>query len=228
MLRVEVGARALRNQTGGRGGWGERVQRPVVVLAQVCVSGPQNRKRLQEGINSPSELSRSLPAKGPSKLINSGLNLPPGEIRELELSALKCEVGATQHADALSRLDFIPPSRIAHYISANSSLRISPGCRFVQKSVCCGLFSKSQSIIFVLLGSSATIARGITGLKDRQFGEQEGLSANGSVNRYLIGTGQYLSPRRKAGAKGESEVTTDGPEPLFGEAGPCGLGNPAT
>ena len=58
MLRVEVGARALRNQTGGGGG--ERVQRPVGALARVCVSGPQNRKRSQEGINPPSELSRSL------------------------------------------------------------------------------------------------------------------------------------------------------------------------
>ena len=29
-------------------------------LARVCVSGPQNRKRSQEGINPPSELSRSL------------------------------------------------------------------------------------------------------------------------------------------------------------------------
>ena len=57
MLRVEVGARALRNQTGGGGG---RVQRSVGALAQVCVSGPQNRKRSQEGINPPSELSRSL------------------------------------------------------------------------------------------------------------------------------------------------------------------------
>ena len=57
MLRVEVGARALRNQTGGGGG---RVQRPVGALARVCVSGPQNRKRSQEGINPPSELSRSL------------------------------------------------------------------------------------------------------------------------------------------------------------------------
>ena len=57
MLRVEVGARALRNQTGGGG---ERVQRPVGALARVCVSGPQNRKRSQEGINPPSELSRSL------------------------------------------------------------------------------------------------------------------------------------------------------------------------
>ena len=60
LLRVEVGARALRNQTGGGRGVGERVQRPVGVLAQVCVSGPQNRKRSQEGISSPSELSRSL------------------------------------------------------------------------------------------------------------------------------------------------------------------------
>ena len=59
VLRVEVGARALRNQTGG-GGEGERVQRPVGALARVCVSGPQNRKRSQEGINPPSELSRSL------------------------------------------------------------------------------------------------------------------------------------------------------------------------
>ena len=60
MLRVEVGARALRNQTGGGGGGRERVQRSVGALAQVCVSGPQNRKRSQEGINPPSELSRSL------------------------------------------------------------------------------------------------------------------------------------------------------------------------
>ena len=47
-------------KTGGGGGGWKRVQRPVGALAQVCVSGPQNRKRLQEGINSPSELSRSL------------------------------------------------------------------------------------------------------------------------------------------------------------------------
>ena len=32
MLRVEVGARALRNQTGGGGGWGGRVQLSVMVL----------------------------------------------------------------------------------------------------------------------------------------------------------------------------------------------------
>ena len=38
----------------------KRVQRPVGALARVCVSGPQNRKRSQEGINPPSELSRSL------------------------------------------------------------------------------------------------------------------------------------------------------------------------
>ena len=49
--------RAIRREEGG--GWGERVQRPVGVLAQVCVSGPQNRKRSQEGKNSPSQLSRS-------------------------------------------------------------------------------------------------------------------------------------------------------------------------
>jgi len=61
MLRVEVGARALRNQTGeGVEGGGERVQRPVGALAQVCVSGHQNRKRSQEGISPLSELSRSL------------------------------------------------------------------------------------------------------------------------------------------------------------------------
>ena len=41
VLREEEGARALRNQTGGGGG----VQRPVGALAQVFVSGPQNRKR---------------------------------------------------------------------------------------------------------------------------------------------------------------------------------------
>ena len=51
--------RACVAQSDGRRG-GERVQRPVGALARVCVSGPQNRKRSQEGINPPSELSRSL------------------------------------------------------------------------------------------------------------------------------------------------------------------------
>ena len=44
VLAIEVGARALRNQTAGWLGGGvlrERVQQSVESLAQVCVSGPQ-------------------------------------------------------------------------------------------------------------------------------------------------------------------------------------------
>ena len=59
MLRVEVGARALRNQTGGGGGWKSEFS-GLWVRSLVCVSGPQNRKRSQEGIHPLSELSRSL------------------------------------------------------------------------------------------------------------------------------------------------------------------------
>jgi len=51
VLRVEEGARALRNQTGGGGG-GELSG--LWERALICVSGPQNPERSQEGINPPS------------------------------------------------------------------------------------------------------------------------------------------------------------------------------
>ena len=59
MLRVEVGARAVRNQTGGGGGVEKRVQRPVGALARVCV-GPSKPETIARRKNHPSELSRSL------------------------------------------------------------------------------------------------------------------------------------------------------------------------
>jgi len=58
VLRGEVGARALRNQTGGGGELSGLWERS---FKRACrVPGPQNRKRPQEEISPPSELSRSL------------------------------------------------------------------------------------------------------------------------------------------------------------------------
>ena len=61
MLRVEVGARALRNQTGGGGGVGGSEFSGLWERSLKCVCRAlKTRKRSQGGMNPPSELSRSL------------------------------------------------------------------------------------------------------------------------------------------------------------------------
>ena len=53
MLRLEVRAHALRNQTVGGGGWGPSEFSSLWERPLSSVPGPQNRKRSQEGIDPP-------------------------------------------------------------------------------------------------------------------------------------------------------------------------------